>query len=418
MYFVQEAHCTENNMHDWRAEWGYQALFSCCSSKKAGVAMLFNNNFSFQISKTYSDPGGRFIICDLITNGKILTLANIYAPNEDDPDFFNSFFNHLLDFSCEEITIGGDFNLVLDVGKDKKGDLARTHKKSLDVISTFCESLDLIDAWRVLNPDSSRFTWRRKPPEVHCRLDFFLVNQSTFCNTSEADIIPGYKTDHSMITLQISLHSNKRCRGFWKLNTSLLKDIEYVNRIKLIINRTKKEYANDETVDPSLLWEMVKMKVREESIKFGAHKKKKIAEKQEEIEQSIAFLEKNLAKVSTDDAVKQKMWSELETKKRELETIIEHQTKGAILRSKSRWYNEGEKNTKYFLNLEKRHCKQGTISQLKINDEDLVHTDKEILYECESFYRNLYSSKTASNLKDDFFPPQQDLKFLNETEKD
>ena len=82
IYFVQEAHCTENNMHDWRAE---------CSSKKAGVAMLFNNNFSFQISKTYSDPGGRFIICDLITNGKILTLANIYGPNEDDPDFFNSF---------------------------------------------------------------------------------------------------------------------------------------------------------------------------------------------------------------------------------------------------------------------------------------------------------------------------------------
>ena len=76
-----------------------------------------------------------------------------------------------------------------------------------------------------------------------------------------------------MITLQISLHSNKRGRGFWKLNTSLLKDTEYVNRIKLIINRTKDEYTNDETVDPSLLWEMVKMKVREESINFGAHKK-------------------------------------------------------------------------------------------------------------------------------------------------
>ena len=65
-----------------------------------------------------------------------------------------------------------------------------------------------------------------------------------------------------------------------------------MNRIKLIINRTKEEYANDETVDPSLSWEMVKMKIREESIKFGAHKKKKIAGKQEEIEQSVAFLEK------------------------------------------------------------------------------------------------------------------------------
>ena len=65
-----------------------------------------------------------------------------------------------------------------------------------------------------------------------------------------------------------------------------------MNRIKLIINRTKEEYTNDETVDPSLLWEMVKIKLTEESIKFSAHKKKKMAEKQEEIEQSIAFLEK------------------------------------------------------------------------------------------------------------------------------
>lgn len=67
IYFIQEAHCTEDNVHDWRAEWAYQALFSCCSSSKAGVAILLNNNFSFQISRTYTDPEGRFIICDLIT---------------------------------------------------------------------------------------------------------------------------------------------------------------------------------------------------------------------------------------------------------------------------------------------------------------------------------------------------------------
>jgi len=56
VYFIQEAHCTEDNIHDWRAEWGYQALFSCCSSNKAGVAILFNNNFSFQLLKAYTDP--------------------------------------------------------------------------------------------------------------------------------------------------------------------------------------------------------------------------------------------------------------------------------------------------------------------------------------------------------------------------
>ena len=151
IYFIQEAHCTEDNKHEWRAEWGYQAFFGCGSSKSAGVAILFNNNFDFQISKAYIDPEGRFIICDLITSGKKLTLANIYAPNEDDPSFFTSVFDHLFDFQCKDIILGGDFNLVPSVENYKRGGMSRTHKKSLEIINNYCESLDLIDVWRVLN---------------------------------------------------------------------------------------------------------------------------------------------------------------------------------------------------------------------------------------------------------------------------
>ena len=106
-----------------------------------------------------------------------------------------------------------------DVEKDKKGSLARAHKKSLEVVKDLRESLDVIDTWRVLHPDLLKFTWRQRRPEVHCRLDLFLVSQSTFCNTVDAEIIPGYKTDHSKITIKVSLHSNNRDHGFWKLNT-------------------------------------------------------------------------------------------------------------------------------------------------------------------------------------------------------
>ena len=69
-------------MTGWLAEWGYQAVFSCCSNKNAGVAILLNNNFAFQITKSYVNPEGRFIICDIIVNGKQTTLANIYAAND------------------------------------------------------------------------------------------------------------------------------------------------------------------------------------------------------------------------------------------------------------------------------------------------------------------------------------------------
>ena len=77
-------------------------------------------NITFQILRTYCDPEGRFIICDRTTNGKQLTLVNLYAPNDDDPNFFTAVFEHLSDFQCDEVIIGGDYNLVLDVEKDKK----------------------------------------------------------------------------------------------------------------------------------------------------------------------------------------------------------------------------------------------------------------------------------------------------------
>ena len=95
---------------------------------------------------------------------------------------------------------------------------------------------------------------------------------------------------------------------------------------------------------------------------------------EEELEKTINWLQKEIDRSSRDEPGKQEMHRELEKKQRELEQIIEHKTKGAILRSKCRWYNEGEKNTKYFLILEKRHYKNGVISHT------LPESDIELLY--------------------------------------
>ena len=55
-----------------------------------------------------------------------MTLANIYAPNEDNPAFFEDLFYRLSDFNCDDIVIGGDFNLVFDLEKDKRGGFGET----------------------------------------------------------------------------------------------------------------------------------------------------------------------------------------------------------------------------------------------------------------------------------------------------
>ena len=130
IYFLQEAHCTKNIEDIWRAEWGYLTIFGGSSSNSAGVGILFNNNFDFQIIKQFSDPKGRFIFCDIKTEGKTLTLVNVYAPNQDDPIFFEQIQEHLTSFQCEQIIFGGDFNLILDISKNKSGGNETTHFRS------------------------------------------------------------------------------------------------------------------------------------------------------------------------------------------------------------------------------------------------------------------------------------------------
>ena len=129
IFFLQEVYCSKDKEICWTSEWGYSTIFSSLSSDSAGLCILFNNNFSFHVLKTISDPKGRFIIVDIKTESKTLTLANILAPNNDDPFFFKNVFKHLLAFECKEIILGGDFNLVLDLQKDKKGGSPVTHEK-------------------------------------------------------------------------------------------------------------------------------------------------------------------------------------------------------------------------------------------------------------------------------------------------
>ena len=135
------------------------------------------------------------------------------------------------------------------------------------------------------------------------------------------------------------------------------------------------------------------LKVREQTLRYAKTKKAKMLREEEELEKKINILQKQIDSGCNNTNEKLLINIQLDQKTNELENIIEHRTRGTILRAKCRWYNEGEKNTKYFLSLEKRHYKNGVISQLKLGDNEFASSDKEILSECETFYRDIYRSK-------------------------
>ena len=122
--------------------------------------------------------------------------------------------------------------------------------------------------------------------------------------------------------------------------------------------------------------------------------------KEKILEDEINRLEERLEKEYEEGTLE-----ELNNKQNELEKITEYHTKGAILRGKIRWYKEGERNTKYFPGLEKRHFNRKRITKLDIGHEEIT-SDKSILQETKAFYENLYISNitlTQDTASEKFF---------------
>ena len=104
---------------------------------------------------------------------------------------------------------------------------------------------------------------------------------------------------------------------------------------------------------------------------------------------------------------------------KELETFYEKKVEGIIIRSRARWYEHGERSSKYFLNLEKRNHVKKHIRKLCING--LLTTDPlKILNEQKCFYQELYQSinRTSNNSeKISSFLDDLTIPKLSETDK-
>ena len=69
-------------------------------------------------------------------------------------------------------------------------------------------------------------------PFIFCRLDYWLISDNLHDLVSIVDILASIKTDHSSIVLELEdIQEGYRGPGFWKLNTSLLTRLDYVDMI-------------------------------------------------------------------------------------------------------------------------------------------------------------------------------------------
>ena len=408
IYFLQDTHFDSKLEEYIKAEWGYECYFASNTTNARGVAILFNNNFEFKVKGVERDKGGNFIIMHIEAFERELLLVNVYGPNTDNPFFYNNLESLVKKQGVKNMILGGDWNLVMDFSIDchnyKKINNENAHKKVTEIMENF----DLIDIWRELNPERKRYTWRRTTPVQQSRLDFFLVSETLSLFVSDADIISGYKTDHSLITLTLSFRKSLPKNTFWKFNASLLKDKMYIDEINNLIYNVLREYAATPysaeginyanknemhfTISDQLLLDVMLMKIRGKTISYASYKTRKNKEMEERLDKKINELKKNL--ILTEE---QK--TELNESKESLTKIREKRMEGVLIRSKARWIEDGEKITKYFCGLEKRNYINKSMNKL-INTKGIEITDQnDIMGEVTEFYQKLYEEKPVENCK-------------------
>ena len=107
-------------------------------------------------------------------------------------------------------------------------------KESVKCVEDVMMNYNLVDSWRIRNPNSKKFSWRQKSPIIQRRLDYWLISDLLQDDVAKVDIIvTAIKTDHYAITLEIdSADDQQRGPSFWKFNNSLLDDILFVEHLR------------------------------------------------------------------------------------------------------------------------------------------------------------------------------------------
>ena len=67
-------------------------------------------------------------------------------------------------------------NILMNVELDRDGGNPRYNVNVMNQVYIFLESCDLIDIWRLRNPNTRQFTWRQKTLLIQSHLDYWFAS--------------------------------------------------------------------------------------------------------------------------------------------------------------------------------------------------------------------------------------------------
>ena len=383
---LQETYITNNDYVRWKKEWGGEMFFFEGTKHGRGQVTLIRNKLPFECTPEILEDR---IVSINIKAEKEICIFNIYAPcgQRDTKEFLVNLKPTVEKSKAEIKILCGDFNTVMCNDKD----IISGEKHSTPLVNAFNnlkEECELHDVWRVFNRENKEYTWSRKKNNqfIARRLDYILVNDNAMDNIRESNLFSVPSSDHRGVEIVIKCSDSKRGPGYYKFNNSLLKNSTFVNKMNTIIDTFLSENNNVNAIDKL---ELLKITIREESIQFSKTLAAQRRNQAIDMYNKLNKCESALAKDPNNIG----LLAECNKLKSNIEIREQTDLKGAQLRSKQKYISEGDKNTKFFLNLEKSRANSKIIPSLELENGNVVTDQFSILNAQKEYYRSLYNKE-------------------------
>ena len=291
----------------------------------------------------------------------------------------------ILKAKCSNIIIAGDFNLAF-APHETKNRMYHVQEKRIGVaVKDLMVEANLKDIWE----RNRGFTWRRANTDCFSTIDRILYYKERF---SPLDVKANWSlscSDHAAVEVSFALVDApvKARSRIPRIDPSLARS----PIIGPIIFREVEDMLKTMPMDwdPHKKLEFCKVCIRTVAERQQAERKR--AEKLEEellnedLNEAIRILEKpDLSENRTNDLIR--LIEDLRIRK---SALIEEKGKRLAERLGSKWYNEGEKSTKYFMRILNRPTPDDFKTILK--DDGSEVTDPNLLKdEIVNFYKDLY----------------------------
>ena len=382
---LQEAHCVSDvECHSWFSSSGFNFVLSPGTCRSGGCIVLYRP--VLQLDNFKCDFPGRSLLCEFTFYGASFRVLCLYAPNRNPAR--DNFFNGISDAvnPAFPTVLCGDFNTVFDRSLDRFGSCVdETSRESTAALNRLFDSCCVVDIWRYLHPTASSFTWNRWDGQLASRIDLVGCPYPWIASVSACDIIPFPFSDHCALLFSFSIPDViPPGPGLWKLNISILQEMDYVKLITDFWFGWQRSQNNF----PSLSdwWELGKQKIKDLTIGYCTKKAKERRAERALLSRLADHLKFHV------DLGRMSCLGPYQSTLAELGRFDLEAARGAQVRSRVRWVEEGEKSSAYFFRLEKKRSADRRISALRESDGTIISGVDDLCRSISAFYSDLFSS--------------------------